>query len=117
MAVLEPRLADRQRELESGAVVSIKEFQRRGRTLTVELATTVADLAQLRDDLDELPPALEDAEEFFGQIETVETTLAHTSGVTLATAQLDGDTLREYADGELTEQELIAASRHRIELR
>ncbi|MFU8869911.1 hypothetical protein [Natronococcus sp.] len=106
-------------ELES-AVVSIEEFRRRGRTLTVVLATTVRDLAQLRDELDELPSALEegieDAEGFFGQIETVETTLAHTSGVKLATARLDGDTLRAYADGELTEDELIAESRHRIEL-
>ena len=106
-------------ELDSG-VVHIEEFQRRGRTLTVALATTVEDLAQLRDELDELPPALEDgiedAEGFFGQIETVETTLSHVSGVTLATARLDADTLREYADGKLTEEELIAASRHRIEL-
>jgi hypothetical protein len=96
-------------ELES-AVVRIEEFQRRGRTLTVELSTTV----------EELPPALEDgiedAEGFFGQIETVETTLAHVSGVALATARLDADRLREYADGELTEEELIAASRHEIEL-
>jgi hypothetical protein len=106
-------------ELES-AVVRIEEFQRRGRTLTVELSTTVEDLTQLRDELEELPPALEDgiedAEGFFGQIETVETTLAHVSGVALATAQLDADRLREYADGELTEAELIAASRHEIEL-
>jgi hypothetical protein len=106
-------------ELES-AVVRIEEFQRRGRTLTVELSTTVEDLTQLRDELEELPPALEDgiedAEGFFGQIETVETTLAHVSGVALATARLDADRLREYADGELTEEELIAASRHEIEL-
>ncbi|ELY56407.1 hypothetical protein [Natronococcus jeotgali] len=106
-------------ELES-VDVHIEEFQRRGRTLTVELATTTRDLVQLRDELEELPPALEDgiedAEGFFSRIETVETTLAHVSGVKLATAQLEGDTLREYADGELTEAELIAASRHRIDL-
>ena len=106
-------------ELDS-AVVSIEEFQRRGRTLTVELATTIEDLSQLRDELDELPPALEDgiedAEGFFSQIETVETTLVHVSGMPLAAARLDADRLREYADGELTEEQLIAASRDEIEL-
>jgi hypothetical protein len=107
-------------ELESGAVVSIEEFRRRGRTLTVELAATTKDLAKLRNDLDELPSAveegIEDSEGFFSRIETVETTLAHTSGMELATARLDGDKLRAYADGELTEDELIAASRNGIEL-
>ncbi|AGB38733.1 hypothetical protein [Natronococcus occultus] len=102
------------------ADVHIEEFQRRGRTLVVELAATTRDLAKLRNDLDELPATLEDgiedAEGFFNQIETVKTTLAHTSGPELATARLDGDTLRKYADGELTEDELIAESSHRIEL-
>ncbi|MDG5759931.1 hypothetical protein QA600_11330 [Natronococcus sp. A-GB1] len=107
-------------KLESGAVVSIEEFRRRGRTLTVVLAATTKNLARLRNDLDELPSALEegieDAEGFFGQIETVKATLAHTSGAKIATARLEGDTLREYADGELTEAELIAESREQIEL-
>ncbi|MDG5761567.1 hypothetical protein QA600_19755 [Natronococcus sp. A-GB1] len=106
-------------ELDSGEV-RIEAFRRRGRTLTVSLVTTIDDPAQLREDLEELPPALEegieDAEGFFGQIETVEADLAYESGPTLATAQIDADKLRAYADGELTEQELIILARPEIEL-
>ncbi|WP_049892248.1 hypothetical protein [Natronococcus amylolyticus] len=107
-------------KLDSGVVISIEEFRRRGQTLTVVLATGIKDLAQLRDDLDELlaelEEGIEDAEGFFDQIETVDTTVAHTSGRPLASAQLSGDKLRAYADGELTEEDLIAESRKQIEL-
>lgn len=97
-------------ELDSG-LVRIEEFQRRGRTLTVRLVTTADDPAQLREELDDLGPALEDgiedAEGFFSQIDEIDATLAHESGTTLATARLDADELRAFADGELTAEELI----------
>lgn len=105
-------------ELDSG-LIRIKEFERRGRTLTVCVVAMTDDHTKLRSELDELPAGLErgieNAEGFFGEIEEIEFTLENEARETLLSISLNADRLREFLDGKLTDEELVEMARHEIE--
>lgn len=100
-------------------VLYIKEFERDGGKLTVCLVVKTTDTAKLRAELSKLAPALErgisDAEAFFGEIDEIEFTLENKAGETLVSLYLNAARLREFLDGELTNEELISMARDELE--